>query len=483
MAVNIKFWQFAKKENSTKKPETDGTAYSCLLKEPVNLMNPIITLQHDNPVGYNYAYISTFGRYYFVTNWTYERGLWYAELRVDALASWKAEIGESTQYVLRSASNYDVTIIDTMYPCFSGDALETSPLETNPYPSTFAEGYYIMGIINADINAVGATSYYCFTHTQMLDFKEFLLGNSSWFSADVTDISENLQKELFNPFSYITSCTWLPFKPALESVSSTTLPFGWWYLKNMQFGRVTPNLTIPAVYVFDIPQHRQIQTRGSFVQRSSEYSDFTLFFPPYGMIHLPAEMLAGSTKLYVKTDIDPITGIGHIIVSPFQGFTSIIAYTSAQVGMPISIAQINDRPLTAASSIVGGIAGAGAGVLSSIAGILTNNPISAISGAAAIQSSVANAAIGTTQALAPVLQSTGTTGTLSGLQFTPELRARFRVLVDEDLEHFGRPYCKAVKIQTLSGFIKCSSADISTNATAQENVMINNYLNGGFFYE
>ena len=486
MAINIRLYSFGKKPNSTLKPDpqyTENESFSCLFKEPFNLLNPVIMLKHDNPAIYNYAYIGKFGRYYFINNWEYDTGIWYGYLNVDVLASWKAEIGESTQYVLRSESVYDDQIIDTMYPCFAGEAQLTQKLDSNPYPVSFESGYYIVGIINADINAVGATSYYSFTHTQMQDFKSFLLGDSSWFTTDVTEISENLQKELFNPFSYITSCTWIPFEPATESISSTTLPFGWWYLHNMSFSRIKPQIEIDRIYTFDIPQHPMIDTRGIFVQRSSMYTDFSLFFPPFGTIHIPAEVLTGSKKLYVKISLDPITGIAHMIVSPFQFFTSVIATTSAQLGVPISMAQINNRPLAAAASIAGGIAGAQAGALTAAAGIATLNPVTTLSGASAINASVVDAAIGTTQALAPVLQTSGTSGSLAGLQFTPELRAKFRLMVDEDITHFGRPYCKKVKIQTLAGFVKCSGADMVSKATQTENDMVNTYLNGGFYYE
>ena len=69
------------------------------------------------------------------------------------------------------------------------------------------------------------------------------------------------------------------------------------------------------------------------------------------------------------------------------------------------------------------------------------------------------------------------------LQFPPELRARFILLVDEDKEHAGRPYCKKVVLNTLSGYIKCADADISTIATSTENAMVNAFMNGGFYYE
>ena len=481
MSISVNFYSFAKRPNSTAQPTGNGTSFECLLKEPCNMLNPVIGLKTESPIAWNYCNIHAFRRYYYVREWSYLQGIWYASLSVDALASWKTEIGNGEHYVLRADADYDVSIIDTLYPCFSGMASNATSID-NPWPATISDGYYIVGIINADINAVGAVSYYVFTQAQFASLKEYLLGSSDWLG-EITEISANLQKELFNPFQYITFCMWFPWLPAVESTASSNLSFGWWFLSNQSYRKILTNCVISRVYSFSIPQHPQKETRGTFLQRSSTYSDFSLFFPPFGVVHIPAESLTNSNTLYVKISADPVTGIAYLVLSPFNEFTTIIAQTSAMLGIPIQLAQINNQPLQAAGNVLGGITGIGMGIGTAAVGAVTGNLLSAFSGASAIQSSVVNAAIGTTQALSPTLQTSNTNGSLSALQFKPELRARFRLVVDENIEEFGRPYCKKSKLNLLPGYIKCMGADVKSTATQIENDTINNYLNGGFFYE
>ena len=65
------FYVFPKRTNSTKRP-TSGTPYSIEVKSPCNIINPEIKIATNaNPTGYNYCYIPTWGRYYWVKNWTF----------------------------------------------------------------------------------------------------------------------------------------------------------------------------------------------------------------------------------------------------------------------------------------------------------------------------------------------------------------------------------------------------------------------------
>ncbi len=482
MAINIRLYAFGKKPNSTMKPDpqyTENESFSCLFKEPFNLLNPVIMLQHDNPTIYNYAYIGKFGRYYFINNWEYDTGIWYGYLNVDVLSSRKAEIGESTQYVMRSESSYDDTIIDTLYPCFAGEARNRTKI-ANPWEIYFSKGYFVLGVINSDVSSTGGfVSYYVFTASGLNKLKQYMLGRTDWFTANITEISENLQKELFNPSQYIASCLWFPKKPPVTNIPVSTIKFGWWDLENQTAEYLDSSAYIKNDFVFDVPQHPQKETRGIFLQRSSDYTEFTLFFPPFGEIHIPAENLTGSSQLYCRVVIDFITGIAHMTLSPFEEYTTIIVQTQAMLAVPIQTAQINNSPISAGANIIGGLFNVGVSAI----GMGTGNIITKLGFAQNLGNSFLDAAVGTAKSLAPNVSTSGANGTLSCLQFAPELKAKFKLLVDEDVNHFGRPYCKKVKIQTLAGFVKCSGADMTTNATQEENNMLNAYLNEGFYYE
>ena len=63
------------------------------------------------------------------------------------------------------------------------------------------------------------------------------------------------------------------------------------------------------------------------------------------------------------------------------------------------------------------------------------------------------------------------------------LIARFNEIVDENNDELGRPLCKVKQINTLSGFILCSGADVLITGTQEESIKVNQYMNTGFFYE
>ena len=171
MSYSVEFWSFAKKDNSTKVPTTSGTSYTCEVADTSGILSPTIKL-HTNftdPSTYTYARISEFARYYFVSNWRYDRGLWWADLVEDVLATYKSAIGNLSMYVVRSSYSMDGRIVDNKYPIKTGTA-KIVQQKTNPFAVDVGSGYFIVGIINNDSSAIGVVSYYCFTSTEFRAF-------------------------------------------------------------------------------------------------------------------------------------------------------------------------------------------------------------------------------------------------------------------------------------------------------------------------
>ena len=168
--MTVKFWAFAKRLNSTAQP-TASAAYTfdaLSLKAESGVLTPVLEIfqsQLWNPSSYNYAQIVEYGRYYFVTEWTWVLGHWECQLECDVLATWKTDIGSSTMYVVRAASEYDAGIVDTLYPTrygprvmfhdsvsFGFDQDLSGAGETSTY-----SGCYVIGIA---ANSNGVSSYY-----------------------------------------------------------------------------------------------------------------------------------------------------------------------------------------------------------------------------------------------------------------------------------------------------------------------------------
>lgn len=63
------------------------------LRGESSIINPSFVIEIGNPSGYNYCYIPSFGRYYFITNITSVRtDLWRIDCSVDVLMSFATDI-------------------------------------------------------------------------------------------------------------------------------------------------------------------------------------------------------------------------------------------------------------------------------------------------------------------------------------------------------------------------------------------------------
>lgn len=460
MSITVNFYSFAKKLNSTKTPTGNGTSYECYLKEPCDMLNPVIGLKVNSPIAWNYCEIHAFRRYYFVREWSFVSGIWYATLIVDALASWKAEIGNSSQYVLRSSNTWDSLIMDNFYP-MNGTITHQQTTAENQWSSALNAGSYIVGIVNSDVNNQGAISYYSFTDAQFKKLCGYLLGDPSTYLA-IDEISDNLQKALFNPLQYIVSCKWFPF--SVTGVKITALKFGWWEFSNCECYRLTSTNKI-FTYNFDIPKHPQALLRGNFCNLSP-YSKYTLFFQCWGMIPLDNSFLATTAGLNCSTNVDLVSGVGILRILSKEA-TEIAQYP-ANVGVDIQLAQVNNNPLQIGVTAVNTVA---------------NITSSFFGGLSSVAQSVANGISNVADATRPQLQISGANGSTIAFLFGPTLTAEFFNIVEEDVSDHGKPLCSKVQLKTIPGYILCEDAHISISSTIIEQNEIIRYMTEGLYYE
>ena len=532
---------FVKKKNSTVRPDLGtGAVYNGELKDNTNILQPVFLFNFGldannksfNPKQYTYARIAEFGRYYFIENWTWNNGIWIAQMKVDTLATYKEEIGIANLYVLRSASQYNKYIIDTMYPAIVGDVTQVSQQLASPWkaeignaPST-ADGFYLVGIVNSDSNAIGTTAYYAFSEPAMRGLLHILYDSPSWLNITDVNITADMQKMLFNPIQYITTAMWIPYPLMGSTINDrvTSLPIGWWTV-TLQYPcfRLKP---ASAFYTFsltiDIPKHPQSMPAGSdtFYREwlnLSPYTQYALEFYPFGMIPIDGAKLIGADSLSLQVKLDYITGKGTLRIlkiqrangsTPTETLTGAIYSTTAQVGIPIAVAAMSVNMselgqastwLTAAGATVGND-----GVLSSywnyikaewnaastgdrtgadeafyhFADVAFGDNSTSIKDKAA---SIGNAAL----AIAGTCQSQGATGAFAQYTLPVILTAYILHVATMDNEHFGTPLCEKKVINTLSGFIKVADADsfVAVGCYPNEADIVRAYLEGGFYYE
>ena len=83
----------------------------------------------------------------------------------------------------------------------------------------------------------------------------------------------------------------------------------------------------------------------------------------------------------------------------------------------------------------------------------------------------------------PTVSGGGVNGSFLGMHSTSYLQARFYTVVNQNNSELGRPLYQTKTLSSLSGFCVCSGAEAATPAMSEENDLINNYLNTGFYIE
>ena len=469
MAFNVTLYTFSKRSNSTAKP-TGGAVFSGLMREPCGVISPVISFEFAagvNPSEYNYAYIPAFNRYYFIREWTSTGRLWVCSMAVDALASWVDEIGEQQLYVTRSAYRKNGNIADGLYPILSDYTINKYQYASD-YATRIGSGWFVVGIINADNDAVGAVSYYVFTPTQFSAFKQALMTTSTW--TGVSDITEELLKTLFNPFQYIASCKWFPYEPP-TGATIASLPFGWWSFdvdcrelsSVVQYSKRRKEITSDY-----IPKHPQAGARGDYLN-NEPFSEYELAYSPYGLIRLPGWINIDSSDLILSETIDFITGNSTLIVYATNAAENqqVAAEVSAPIAIDVQIAQTNVDFTPALRSF-----GSAAASIASLD----------------FKGAIADAASGIASAVtaAPTVQTSGRNGGFSDLVIYDAyitIHCKFYSVATNSNRLLGSPLCEDVQLKTIPGYIEVLSPHVSIACTEEERQMIEAYMASGFFLD
>ena len=127
----------------TKSPSTVSTLTGTL-KDSSSIIDPVILIQRDSPVGFNYCYIQTFNRYYFVNDIIIvKNGLLEIHCHVDVLMSFKTEILAQRALVSRNAKNWNLYINDNNFLSYSN-----TKLVTKKFTVGFGGSSYILATMN-----------------------------------------------------------------------------------------------------------------------------------------------------------------------------------------------------------------------------------------------------------------------------------------------------------------------------------------------
>ena len=458
--MQAEFWKaFGKRNNSTKQPSGGGITKTVRLKDDCSLLHPVFILETDDT--YNYCYFR--GRYFFVDDViSLANHLTEYHCSIDVLATWKAFISTDYQYVTRAGSSSDPDIIDNYYPAKSTGTLSTYPL-TTIHSAIVTTGYYVIGVVGLSADnggtplSSGAVMYYALSEDDMCDLLDYMF-NIAGYGINASEISQELQKALINPFQYIVSANWFP--GTIPTGTSAYIKFGWW----------TSNVTGHLLAKTDRTEtHSMVLSMSSYKHPKTILLGLNyLSFQPFTRMLLNCYMFGTvpMDPLWFPTyagnliiNIDRFTGVGELVI---QNASSAVVYKStAQMGVPIQLAQLSQNLMASAISGVEGVISMAEGRIAS--------------GAAGVASAI--------QCAMPLMATTGSNGSNIAYNTTPSITFTHYDIANIDKSHFGAPLCQNVMLGTLSGYIMCEDPDVDIPGTKEERDQVNNYLAGGFFYE
>lgn len=512
MAFQLKLMKVPKRPNSTLLPtstqESNSVTVNCELKDATSIYNPtfLVSAGGNLILDKNYAYVSEFGRYYFIREIVSDHNLWSITCVVDVMATFKTTIGTGEHYILRAASSYDGFISDNMY----GAKIKLSSTKSLFSPNPFYWGTnssYILGVIanaSSSANQVGSLVYYQMDKDGLLYFIDYLMHHiNDWCNISTAQYDTGVQEALLNPIQYIVSCVAVPVGIPSGASQASVVEFGYYHMNFPSSGHGKIHMLQFGEYnnesgVATIVTHPQTTTRGVYMN-AAPFTEYIVHFGPFGDIPLdPAIFIPDNASDYdnnglkVAYDLryDLSQGICRLALgpavsaSPLPGYkidTNRIAFCgTAQIGVPIQLSQAIIDPLKAQLSWETGMnsvvaQGTGSGLTTGILSNLLN-----------AQNTLQETYADSLRNKYPTVQSKSNPGSfiyLTDSDYGCYLLTRQYTVVDEDLTEIGRPLCQVKKINTLSGYILCKNAECPIDGTREEQEKINAYLNSGFFYE
>ena len=463
MSFSCTFYSMTKRENSTKLP-TGGTSANIELLQDTSLITPTLIVNgnvgggNGNPIRFNYCYIQEFGRYYWITNWSYDKNFWYATCSCDVLATFRDAIKGASLYVLRSSSEFNTDIIDGRYPAESYNTIIQKGMvniDTFFTPTGNDKGCYVIGVKNG-LSETGLY-FYAMKPDQLHALVSYMFGDA-WFTA--TDITVALQKQLSDPMDYISSIYWFPFSAESIGISSPVIiNFGYWTANGCSGYPIGKAKRVLSVYdQISIDQHPQA-SRGAYLN-NSPFTKLLLNVYGFGMIPVDPSMVYRFHNLTIRVNLDLYTGLGELILS---GDTGVFYKQQSMMGVPSQLSQVTQDVLKP--------------VLSAIETGLMASKGDYVGAMASFVSGVESAF--------PQVQTAGNIGSAVSYEQTagPNLIEQYVTLVDEDNASLGRPLGKIRTLGNLSGFCQVAEGDIEISGTYAEKMSVKEYLESGIYLE
>lgn len=499
MAITVYFTTESKRENSTKQL-TMPISHSCTFKNGCSMLNPTLFLEIETEQFPAYTAFKIENRYYRVTDIrTVRNNLFEIDGIVDTLATYKADILASTQYVSYSSHKTSIWLADTRIPLQKNETVSQYVTTMN---FLFNDaGFYVMSCVGktaADIWILDKTGMknlldkvtdwsddllndimngnYPWTQSRqvMYDFStpEAAIGSIGRMNA-LTGLAGNAYSDA--P-SCIRSCIWVPFfaswfTDGTDEIYLGQFPTGVNTFKcKADAAKRTVSLNIPW-------QHSD--------WRRATCEEVYLYLPMVGLVNIPSDEIINESTLSIEWSATATDGCIAFLVKAGNQVVGTFGANCA-VNYPIGISQ-----QASAGEIVQSVFGGAQKTISS--GIRTAHAKAGSAAKALGKFNIAASAISgaydvVDTALTRHNSCIGGIGGGAGVGLSLDAKcftvAHPTVIAPDTMQQtMGLPTMQPMSLATLTGYCECSNAHVDCAATDTEQAVLDNYLNSGFFIE
>lgn len=499
------------------------------LREPTSLVDPVITIQYNSVVGYNYCYIPEFERYYFISDIVSIRtGLVELHCHVDVLSTYKEAIRTLNAVVSRNEIDYDGTIIDerAIFGQYSEHELAVIP-EAFQYTKNMCEELKYCAVLTtvtsvADPESVtrkgygevtqptGLIHYGAYIEPTYLYKKKYMLFETSgdvynWLEKNSAK-DDKFASSIISYISFPMNLWATPTEESKYNYADYDEDTHYIYVGEDKFSFEVPGTVVAlelnsptgrTFHIFDTNIKSFIGiTSYLFYALKKPFSIFQLYLPYYGWVDIPNEFIYLYYNDYIHVDycINDENGMcsAYIYISGDKKIT--IKTITFQLGLKFSFSYTNQvdienqRAETMLSKGLGFITGA----LQAVAGGATGNGVAVAGGFAQMGASIGT---GITELNQERTVGGGSAGDDTYLNYFGDNRCIFRWLFrkplytskDADYRKLrGAPCNKYLSFENISGYTEISDIHLEgeqfKNATTSELSELENALKKGAIF-
>lgn len=460
--MQCKFYYLNKRKNSTKKP-ADGSelaTYTVKLKSSCSSLTPTIELRlplSSNPYGWNYAYLSDFSKYYFISDYTWNtEGWWEISLKLDVLASHVVAIKAGTYFIKYAQTAFNKWIVDTRLQQISRATVLTTTAGSTQFNFSLYKTHYILTYISgSQVGNVGGNCAVVRITNASLQLMMSQLMNAG------TSIWNDLIAQAGSAADCIVECHSLPFEPYTGSSAPVWLGN---YDTGVSGDAINDNT---REYSWNVSVPWQAQDFRKL------YHNFILYLPFIGSVPISAADILETNVMIITAIIDVMTGnIKYILYSDGGEIEAPFAtYIGNCARKVISSTYKNDMVGTAMSLAGAAISGAGAAI--------SGNPAMLMG----VASSLTNAAA------SYLTKSPSSTGSYTGCAEKFDRPTLTTIYQPTSIEpssvsnSIGRPYFAENTLEGFSGFVQTENAHVPVACLDSERAEIESLLNNGIYLE